>query len=71
MDPSQQSSTGSSSATNNVGTSSGECDQSLWNHVYYPSRLQVVDPCKTVSGIIESKKVEKDGDYHIRLKADP
>jgi hypothetical protein len=54
-----------------LGTSSGECDQSLWNHVYYPSDLQVVDPCKTVSGIIESKKVEKDGDYHIRLKADP
>jgi hypothetical protein len=24
-----------------------------------------------VSGIIESKKVEKDGDYRIRLKADP
>ena len=30
---------------------------------------RIVDPCKTVSGIIESKKVEKDGDYHIRLKA--
>ena len=49
--------------------------QNVTNHyginVYYPSRLQVVDPCKTVSGIIESKKVEKDGDYHIRLKADP
>jgi len=67
----QQPSPGSSSATNNVGTSSGKCDQSLWNHVYHPSRLQIVDPCKTVSGIIESKKVEKDGDYHIRLKADP
>jgi hypothetical protein len=67
----QQPSPRSSSATNNVGTSSGKCDQSLWSHVYHPSRLQVVDPCKTVSGIIESKKVEKDGDYHIRLKADP
>lgn len=48
----------------------GKCDQSLWSHVYNPQRLQVVDPCKTVSGIIESKRVEADGDYHIRLKLD-
>jgi len=49
----------------------GKCDQSLWNHVYHPQRLQLVDPCKIVSGIIESKRVEADGDYHIRLKLDP
>ena len=48
-----------------------KCDQSLWNHVYNPQRLLVVDPCKTVSGIIESKRSEADGDYHIRLKLDP
>jgi hypothetical protein len=48
-----------------------QCDQSLWNHIYNPQRLQVVDPCKTVSGIIESKRAEADGDYHIRLKLDP
>src|SRR5437763_14655868 len=34
-------------------------------------RLQVVASCKTVSGVIESIKVERDGDYHIRLKMDP
>ncbi len=50
--------------------SGSQCDQSLWNHVYNPSRLQVVEPCKTVSGIIESKEVEPDGDFHIRLKLD-
>jgi hypothetical protein len=57
----------------NHSTNSKEvkCDQSLWNHVYNPQRLQVVDPCKTVSGIIESKRSEADGDYHIRLKLDP
>jgi hypothetical protein len=55
----------------NTSTSGVQCDQSLWNHVYNPSRLQVVEPCKTVSGIIESKRVEADGDYHIRLKLDP
>jgi hypothetical protein len=56
----------SSSAT----TSSNQCDQSLWDHVYHPSRLQVIASCKSVLGIIESKRVEKDGDYHIRVKLD-
>jgi hypothetical protein len=48
-----------------------QCDQSLWNHVYNPQRLQVVEPCKTVTGMIESKRVEADGDFHIRLRLDP
>jgi hypothetical protein len=63
----------SQSFRTNHSTDSKEvkCDQSLWNHVYNPQRLQVVDPCKTVSGIIESKRSEADGDYHIRLKLDP
>jgi hypothetical protein len=54
-----------------VNQSRWQCDQSLWNHVYNPQRLQVVESCKTVTGIIESKRVEADGDYHIRLKLDP
>ena len=54
-----------------VSTSSNRCDQTLWNHVYNPTRLQVVDKCKSVTGVIESKRVEKDGDYHIRVKLDP
>ena len=48
----------------------GKCDQSLWNYVYNPQRLQVISACKSVLGIIESKRVEKDGDYHIRVKLD-
>jgi hypothetical protein len=39
--------------------------------IYNPQRLQVVSPCKSVLGVIESKRVEKDGDYHIRVKLDP
>jgi hypothetical protein len=58
-------------ASSTTSTSSNECDQTLWNHVYNPARLQVVDTCKSVTGIIESKRVEKDGDYHIRVKLDP
>ena len=46
------------------------CDTSLWDHVYHPKRLQVLQECKSVSGIIESIKSEKDGDLHIRLKLD-
>jgi hypothetical protein len=52
-------------------TSGNQCDQSLWDHVYNPSRLQVVDQCRTVSGVIDSIRTEKDGDYHIRVKLDP
>jgi hypothetical protein len=61
----------SSTATAAATTSSNKCDQSLWNHVYNPSRLQVVDNCKAVSGVIDSIRAERDGDYHIRLKLDP
>jgi hypothetical protein len=59
------------STTTTTSTSGEQCDESLWNHVYNPGRLQVVEPCKTVTGIIESIKTETDGDYHIRLKPDP
>ena len=48
-----------------------ECDQSLWDHVYNPDRLEIIDKCKTVSGIIQSIRAEKDGDYHIGLNLDP
>jgi hypothetical protein len=69
--PSSSSPSPSPITTSTVSTSSNECDQTLWNHVYNPTRLQVVDNCKSVTGIIESKRVEKDGDFHIRVKLDP
>jgi len=53
------------------------CDMSLWAHVYhgrFPSaedRLQVINPCLTVSGIIVKARSEKDGDWHIQLDLDP
>lgn len=55
------------SSNNSTTRSLGRCDQTLWNHVYNPARLQVVESCKTVSGIIDTIKVENDGDFHIRL----
>jgi hypothetical protein len=60
-----------SSSSSSVPTSSDQCDQSLWDHVYNPTRLQVVDYCKTVSGTIESIRTERDGDFHVRVKLDP
>ncbi len=46
------------------------CDTSLWDHVYHQERLQVVQQCIVVSGVIEDVRTEKDGDYHILLNVD-
>jgi hypothetical protein len=46
------------SSNNSTISSSGLCHQTLWNHVYNTARLQVDDPCKTVSGIIDTIKLE-------------
>jgi hypothetical protein len=46
------------------------CDATLWQHIYHDYRLKVIEQCKTVTGVVESKKKEKDGDWHIRLRLD-
>jgi len=43
------------------------CDATLWNYVYHPQRLEIVEACKTVEGVIEKVLREGDGDLHIRL----
>lgn len=59
------------------------CDETLWNHVYHPSRLVVQDKCVTVTGTIvdatanqtvhhkDGVRHEGDGDTHGWLKLDP
>ena len=59
------------------------CDETLWNHVYKPSRLVVQEKCVTVTGtIVDATSTEKkhqkdgvrheeDGDTHGWLKLDP
>jgi hypothetical protein len=47
------------------------CDASLWQHVYHPQRLKVVEKCIAVTGTIHHVKREADGDDHIQLKLDP
>jgi hypothetical protein len=48
-----------------------QCDPVLWEHVYHPQRLNILEQCTQVSGIIEKIRAEQDGDYHIRLALDP
>ncbi len=46
------------------------CDAMLWEHVYHASRLEVIEKCKKVTGVIYDKRREKDGDWHIQLLLD-
>jgi hypothetical protein len=59
---------------------SGECDDSLWSHVYHPNRLIVHQKRISVSGTIvdatdgreqDGVRHEADGDTHGWLKVDP
>jgi hypothetical protein len=59
------------------------CDETLWKHVYNPSRLVVQEKCVTVTGTIvdatagekihqkDGVRHEPDGDTHGWLKLDP
>ena len=46
------------------------CDPKIWDHVYNPSRLKVLDKCMTVTGVIEESSADEDGDQHMLLKLD-
>lgn len=46
------------------------CDQSLWNHVYDPSRLFLIQPCVGIDGVIERVIQMGDGDNHIYFRPD-
>src|SRR5437667_12015337 len=51
-------------------TSHGRCDQTLWQYVYHRARLQVLDPCISVTGSVEEVRKEADGDIHILFRLD-
>src|SRR5437764_8840447 len=50
---------------------STECDIRLWSHVYHPHRLEIISSCLAVTGVLEKQIIEKDGDYHVRIRLDP
>jgi len=39
--------------------------------VYHPSRLQLLDRCRSATGSVASVRVEDDGDYHVNVLLDP
>ena len=47
-----------------------DCDKKLWNFVWEPKRLHVLDKCKTVTGLIVERNADPDGDEHMLLKLD-
>jgi len=48
-----------------------QCDTTLWQHVYKPMRLTVMNECMTVSGTIVYSNPDPDGDFHLRMHLDP
>lgn len=61
------------------GPGGPSCDETLWSHVYHPTRLIVKQPCIAVTGTIvdatnghepDGVRHEKDGDTHGWLKVD-
>jgi len=50
--------------------SNKNCDEKIWNFVYEPKRLEVLDKCKTVTGTIVERNADADGDEHMLLKLD-
>ena len=55
--------------TGSSGASCAVTDQN--QYVYHPDRLQVVQPCLRVSGVVDAVRDEADGDKHILLHLDP
>jgi hypothetical protein len=64
--------TGVSSTSVLSGNSGASCTPTDQNqYVYHPDRLQVVQLCLHVSGIVDAVRDEADGDKHILLHLDP
>jgi hypothetical protein len=51
-------------------TAVSQCDQNLWQFVYHPNRLQILNPCVSVTGTVDEVRNEPDGDFHIRFRLD-
>lgn len=57
----------------------GGCDESLWRHTYHAQRLQIIERCASVTGVVvdashgrnrDGCRHEADGDAHCFLKLD-
>ncbi|GAC1380891.1 MAG: hypothetical protein NVSMB45_04850 [Ginsengibacter sp.] len=54
----------------NIVRSSDNCSFGIWEHVYNPVRLRILDSCKVVRGVVVESNEEDDGDEHMLLKLD-
>lgn len=57
-------------AATSAPPAASDCNPALWDHVYDPDRLELIDKCKVVTGIIEEQDQNEDGDTHMLLKLD-
>lgn len=48
-----------------------QCDPTLWNNVYDPTRLKVMSSCMTVTGTIINQHASDDGDIDMEFALDP
>src|SRR2546428_13759191 len=55
---------------NGASTSSCGDPESISNHIYNPSRLQIVKSCITASGTVDRVLEEADGEVHVRTILD-
>ena len=60
----------SQSVKDSTDTDAAACDPNIWKYVYDPTRLEVVDKCMIVTGVIEESSADDDGDQHMLLKLD-
>jgi hypothetical protein len=40
-------------------------------YIYHPSRLEILQSCIRVSGMVRAMRIENDGDLHLQLTLDP
>jgi hypothetical protein len=57
-------------APSRIESTEAQCDQSLWQYIYNPGRLHVINSCMSVTGTVEGIRKEADGDIHIRFRLD-
>ncbi len=70
-DKQEEESNSGNNAINAVDSNTSiDCDTTLWRYVYNPERLQILDKCKTVTGVIEESSADEDGDQHMLLRLD-
>ena len=63
----------SNASSNKVGIAqaNSKCDISLWKFIPTPSRLKVVNPCMSITGIVDVIRLHPaDGDTNLGIKLD-